>query len=101
MLQLALEEEPNSGASASPVDDEKALTTAFITYHVLAKLGFAKQRIVNCLEATGGGWEEALEWVSYAIFKLTAVMAQFERRRVPLSRRVCATDWYETTIKPF
>lgn len=62
MLQLALEEEaPISGPA---LDEEKALTRAFVTYHVLAKLGFTDERIVECLKITDGGWEEALEWVS-------------------------------------
>jgi len=58
-----LEEESPISISGPALDEEKALTRAFVTYHVLAKLGFTDERIVECLKTTDGGWEEALEWV--------------------------------------
>jgi ATP-dependent RNA helicase DHX29 len=78
-------------------DDEKALTTVFVTYHVLLKLGFTQERIIQSLTATSSGLEEALEWVRLTVNKLIVVVAQFERRRMYKSRRLCPTGWYGHT----
>jgi hypothetical protein len=51
------------------IEHEKALLRYFVTWHVLSRLGISEERIRQCLLYGMGendGWEEALEWVSYA-----------------------------------
>jgi hypothetical protein len=56
---------------------EKSLLRLYIIHHVLAKLGYAEARILECLQSLGprlvaggiddkinSGWEDALDWVS-------------------------------------
>jgi hypothetical protein len=56
---------------------EKSLLRLYIIHHVLAKLGYADARILECLQSLGSrlvaggiddkinsGWEDALDWVS-------------------------------------
>lgn len=81
ILSLAIEDSP---VSVDSVDDpapfptktlnrastanehDKTLLRLFITYNVLARLGFSEARITQCLLTgleDGEGWEEALEWM--------------------------------------
>lgn len=47
-------------------DREKAMLRFYIIERVLSSLGFASERVAECLGALDGeaSWEDALEWVS-------------------------------------
>lgn len=52
--------------ASSTSEQDKTLLRLFITYSVLAQLGFSEARITQCIVSglrEGEGWEEALEWM--------------------------------------
>jgi ATP-dependent RNA helicase DHX29 len=52
--------------AATTTEQDKTLLRLFITYSVLAQLGFSEARITQCLLSgleDNEGWEEASEWM--------------------------------------
>ncbi|KAL0951028.1 hypothetical protein HGRIS_007768 [Hohenbuehelia grisea] len=66
ILQLALECESTECTTVTPVEEpeDKALNRLAITYGVLRRLGFAEDRVEQCLRTISGiGLEDAYDWL--------------------------------------
>jgi hypothetical protein len=111
VLDLALAEEADSkteglgdnvkasGKPSTTAESDKGLLRLYVAFHVLSRLGFSEGRISQCLLEgleEGGGWDEAIDWVSELVFagwvqdkRRPSDVAALVRGRVSPPRRVC------------